>query len=62
MDAPLKEILEKVVLALKGMGFRDVEARRAVREVERKHPGTEPLTIEQALREALVAATAASAA
>ena len=60
--ASWSETLEKVRLALTGMGFRDVEARRAVGEVERQHAGLEPLTTEQALREALVAAMAATAA
>jgi 5-methylcytosine-specific restriction endonuclease McrA len=51
--------LEKVRLALRGMGFADAQARRAVAEVRRAHD--EPPPVEQALREALFFATARSA-
>ena len=49
-------VLEKVHVALRGMGFGDAQARRAVAEVRRAHD--EPPPIEQALREALFLATA----
>jgi hypothetical protein len=52
-------IFGKVRLALRSMGFRSDEVRRAIAVVVRMHPTSEPLAIEQALREALVAATAA---
>ena len=52
-------VLEKVRLALRGMGFADAQARRAVAEVRRAHD--EPPPVEQALREALFFATARSA-
>ena len=48
-------VLEKVRLALTGMGFPDAKARRAIAAVKRMHEGTPP--IEEALREALRAAT-----
>ena len=51
------ESLEKVVLALKGMGFRDAQARRAVAEVERAHEPTRRPPIVQSLREAILFAT-----
>jgi Holliday junction resolvasome RuvABC DNA-binding subunit len=51
--------LEKVRLALRGLGFRDAEARRAVAAVANRHDPVEPLALEQALREALALATAA---
>jgi hypothetical protein len=46
----------KVFLALKGMGFRAVQARQAIAEVEKMHEQTP--TVEEALREALLVATA----
>ena len=52
-------IFEKVRLALCNMGFRGAEARRAIATVVRMHDLGEPLTMEQALREALAVATAA---
>jgi len=48
--------LEKARSALKNLGFRDAEARRAIAEVERRHDETP--TVEQAIREALLVATA----
>jgi 5-methylcytosine-specific restriction endonuclease McrA len=51
-----QSLLEKVRLALRGMGFADAQARRAVAEVRRAHD--EPPPVEQALREALFFATA----
>jgi Holliday junction resolvasome RuvABC DNA-binding subunit len=48
--------LEKVRFALRQMGFRDAQARRAIAEVAKMH-GETP-TLEQALREALLVATA----
>jgi 5-methylcytosine-specific restriction endonuclease McrA len=53
--------LEKVRLALTGMGFHEAQARRAIAEVERLHCGKESPTTVQALREALVFATTAVA-
>jgi hypothetical protein len=53
------DVLEKVRLALRRMGFEHAQARRAVAEVRRAHD--EPLPVEQALREALFLATARSA-
>jgi hypothetical protein len=50
---------EKVRLALRGLGFRDAEARNAVVAVRRRHEQEEALTLERALREALLVATAA---
>jgi 5-methylcytosine-specific restriction endonuclease McrA len=57
-EAPL-DVLEKVRLALRGMGFADALARRAVAEVRRAHDEYPP--VEQALREALFFATMRSA-
>jgi 5-methylcytosine-specific restriction endonuclease McrA len=53
------DVLEKVRLALRAMGFGDAQARRAVAEVRSAHD--EPPPVEQALREALFFATARSA-
>jgi hypothetical protein len=52
-------VFEKVRLALTRIGFRDVEARRAVAEVEKEHAGKTQPVLEQALRDALASATAA---
>jgi 5-methylcytosine-specific restriction endonuclease McrA len=52
-------VLEKVHLALRGMGFGDAQARRAVAQVRSAHD--EPLPVEQSLREALFFATTRSA-
>jgi hypothetical protein len=54
-----KTILEKVRLALRNMGFRDDQAWRAILAVVRMREANEPLTTEQALRDALLVATAA---
>jgi hypothetical protein len=51
--------IDKVRLALRGLGFRDVEARRAVAAVANGHDPHEPIVLERALREALSVATAA---
>ena len=51
-------VVDRVRLALRRMGFRDRQARDAVAEVSRRH-STEPLALEQTLREALLIATAA---
>jgi 5-methylcytosine-specific restriction endonuclease McrA len=53
--------MERVRSALKGMGFRDVEARRAVARVIGVHEDAQRLSLETALREALLAATADNA-
>jgi hypothetical protein len=50
---------EKVHRALRGMGFRDAEARKAVATVMARHELGEPPTPQQALREAVLVATAA---
>jgi len=54
-----RTVFEKVHLALRVMGFREAQARRAIAEVERKHSAGEELALEQTLREALHVATAA---
>ena len=54
-----KTILEKVRLALRNMGFRGDQARRAILAIARMREANEPFTTEQALREALLVATAA---
>jgi hypothetical protein len=50
---------EKVRVALRRLGFREAEARKAVATVVRMHDPNESLALEQALREALLVATAA---
>jgi Holliday junction resolvasome RuvABC DNA-binding subunit len=50
--------MTKVCSALKRMGFQEARARHAANEVARIHGS---LTIEQALREALLVATADAA-
>jgi hypothetical protein len=50
---------DKVHSALRGMGFRDVEARRAIAAVRGMHEADEPIELEQVLREAVLVATAA---
>jgi hypothetical protein len=52
-------IFEKVHRALRGMGFRDGEARRAVAAVVRTLEPSEPVLLEVVLREAILFATAA---
>jgi 5-methylcytosine-specific restriction endonuclease McrA len=54
-----RSTLEKVRLALRGLGFRDGEARRAVAAVAGVADPNEPLTPERLLREAILVATAA---
>jgi 5-methylcytosine-specific restriction endonuclease McrA len=49
--------MQRVHLALTTMGFRDSEARMAVARVASQHDVAEGLSVEQALREALLAAT-----
>jgi hypothetical protein len=58
-EPPRGAILERVRLALRGLGFREAEARRAVVAVASRHRPDEPLVLEQAFREALTQATAA---
>ena len=53
------QILERVRLALCGLGFRNAQAKNALAEVARRHAPTESLALEQVLREALLFATAA---
>jgi 5-methylcytosine-specific restriction endonuclease McrA len=50
--------MQRVHLALRTMGFRDSDARMAVARIESQHEDVEGLPVEQALREALLAATA----
>jgi len=50
---------DKVHSALRGTGFRDVEARRAIAAVRGMHEADEPFELEQVLREAVLVATAA---
>ena len=57
--APAIAILEKVHKALRAMGFRESEVRRAINEVMTAHDAREPLVLERALRDALLVATAA---
>jgi len=52
-------IYEKIRLALRNMGFRDVQARRAVAAVAGNHDPNEELPLEQVLREAIWVAMAA---
>jgi Holliday junction resolvasome RuvABC DNA-binding subunit len=54
-----KRIFDKVHYALRHLGFRDAEARRAISRVAGMHDSSQPLTLEQALREAIHVATAA---
>jgi 5-methylcytosine-specific restriction endonuclease McrA len=51
---------ERVVAALKQMGFHPEQARRAVCTVEQRHNGGKPQSLEAFLREALSAATKAA--
>jgi hypothetical protein len=51
--------LDKVHAALRSLGFRDSEARNAVATVVKLHDANEPLLLDQALREAVLVATAA---
>jgi hypothetical protein len=57
-DTGTATTLEKVRSALRNMGFRDVQARQAIARVVLEHP-SEVLPLEQTLREAILAATAA---
>jgi 5-methylcytosine-specific restriction endonuclease McrA len=50
---------EKVRLALRGMGFRETQARNAIATVAQAHAANERLELERAVREAVLAATAA---
>ena len=50
---------DKVHAALRGMGFRDVEARNAISVVRGMHDANEPPETSQLLREAVLVATAA---
>jgi 5-methylcytosine-specific restriction endonuclease McrA len=56
-EARAIETFEKVRQALRKMGFRDGQARRAIAEVERAHQDCEMPAPEVALREAVLAAT-----
>jgi hypothetical protein len=50
---------DKVLSALRGMGFRNVEARKAVATVLGMHDANESIELGQMLREAVLVATAA---
>jgi Holliday junction resolvasome RuvABC DNA-binding subunit len=50
---------DKLHAALRALGFREAEARRAIATVVKMHDRHEPLPLEQALREAVLVATAA---
>jgi Holliday junction resolvasome RuvABC DNA-binding subunit len=52
-------IYEKVRSALRRMGFRDAQARRAVAVVAGRHNRSEMVSLEQTLREAIGVAAAA---
>jgi hypothetical protein len=58
-DAGRTTTFEKVRFALRNLGFRDGVAGRAVATVAALHDSDESLGLEQALREALLAVTAA---
>jgi 5-methylcytosine-specific restriction endonuclease McrA len=58
-DATTTTIFAKVHFALRHLGFREAEARRAISRVAGMHDSSESLTLEQALREAIHVATAA---
>jgi 5-methylcytosine-specific restriction endonuclease McrA len=51
--------LEKLRLALRGMGFREAETRNAIATVTERHARDEVFTLEVLLREAVLVATAA---
>jgi hypothetical protein len=51
--------LEKVRLALRGLGFRGLEVRRTLAAIAKGHGANEPLALERALRDALFMLTAA---
>jgi Holliday junction resolvasome RuvABC DNA-binding subunit len=52
------ETSKKVLLALKGLGFPDARARQAIAEAGKSLVPTQHFTLEQALRRALLFATA----
>jgi hypothetical protein len=56
---PATATYEKVRSALRGLGFRDAQARRAVAAVARRHDSSEDPPLEQVLREAIHVAAAA---
>jgi 5-methylcytosine-specific restriction endonuclease McrA len=57
--APPMTPSDKLHAALRALGFREAEARRAIATVVKMHDRHEPLPLEQALREAVLVATAA---
>jgi 5-methylcytosine-specific restriction endonuclease McrA len=58
-EPPIALPFAKLQSALRGMVFRESEARKAVATVVGRHAPSESLTLEQALREAVLVATAA---
>jgi 5-methylcytosine-specific restriction endonuclease McrA len=58
-EPPIAMPFAKLQSALRGMGFRESEARKAVATVVGRHAPSDFLTLEQALREAVLVATAA---
>jgi Holliday junction resolvasome RuvABC DNA-binding subunit len=50
---------DRLLSALRGMGFRDAEARKAVATVLGMHDANEAIELGQMLREAVLVATAA---
>ena len=59
--AELAAVSEKVHRALIGMGFRDVEARRALAEVEKQQRPPDAMSLEHVLRQALLAVDCSAA-
>ena len=53
----VSELRQKVFLGLKGLGFRETDARRAIEAVVARANGLEPMTAEQLLRQALAVLT-----
>lgn len=58
-DESQSKTLYKVHAALRSLGFRDAVATKAIAAVVKLHDPNEPLVLEQALREAVLVATAA---
>jgi hypothetical protein len=52
------ETSKKLLLALRGLGFRNAQARQAIAKAEESHAPAKSFTLEQALRRALHFATA----
>ena len=52
-------MVEKVRLALRDMGFLDEQARRAIAAVMKQHDDNQSFDVVEALRKAILVATAA---